>query len=264
MVADQTGSGGGRAALDALPPQSLRLLLVEDATEEGGGARDGGRIARSLAMDAAYAMVSGSSTPCRGPCSTGNNDDGGEGGGGRTGRSAASGPPCRCCRVALLVPGEPKRRSKRKRGAARGAFGDSMKIDFPLPCSRDGTEGHEGSWDQALLDQIQIKYVTSLEDAVRYLVYSASLPDHLQPLDGIFLLGVGELLSRQNNAAMELTHLCECKSCIAVTGYALASIVAFPRTSPLAHAVDSSFRLLIQCPYSQILQLFWTIREESY
>ena len=64
--------------------------------------------------------------------------------------------------------------------------------------------------DPNVLVHIQIKYVNTFEDVVRYLAYAPSLPNHMQPLDGIILLGVGELLSRQSNSSnMELTHLCE-------------------------------------------------------
>jgi len=70
---------------------------------------------------------------------------------------------------------------------------------------RNGLDGDE-RWDPTLLGQIQIKYVTSLAEVIQYLAYATSLPDHLRPLDGIVLLGVGDLLPKQN-INMELTHL---------------------------------------------------------
>eukprot|EP00571_Detonula_confervacea_P013690 CAMPEP_0172306700 /NCGR_PEP_ID=MMETSP1058-20130122/7714_1 /TAXON_ID=83371 /ORGANISM="Detonula confervacea, Strain CCMP 353" /LENGTH=370 /DNA_ID=CAMNT_0013018669 /DNA_START=56 /DNA_END=1165 /DNA_ORIENTATION=+ len=202
---------------DALPlTASLRLLLVE----EENGSNSSGIMTRTLAMDAAYSLVSGSSTPCRG-CSK-------DVGGVETndnncppGHTATEAPPmaCRCCKVALLIPGEPKRTKKKRRLSGDGSkfLGGTGKVDFPMTCIRDGM-GDGERWEPSLLGHIQIKYVNSLADVVRYLAYALSLPEHLQPLDGICLLGVGELLSRQNNNIMELTHIL---SMISDTAHAL-------------------------------------------
>ena len=58
------------------------------------------------------------------------------------------------------------------------------------------------------LARIQIKYVSSLSDVVGYLAYITSLPKNARPTHGLFILGVDKIiLSRQNNAGMELVHL---------------------------------------------------------
>eukprot|EP00579_Thalassiosira_antarctica_P000647 CAMPEP_0201868278 /NCGR_PEP_ID=MMETSP0902-20130614/2235_1 /ASSEMBLY_ACC=CAM_ASM_000551 /TAXON_ID=420261 /ORGANISM="Thalassiosira antarctica, Strain CCMP982" /LENGTH=371 /DNA_ID=CAMNT_0048393605 /DNA_START=45 /DNA_END=1160 /DNA_ORIENTATION=+ len=186
---------------------ALRLLLVEE--ENGTNDSVGiGSLTRSLVMDAAYSLVSGSLLPCRGCCddvdidANGNDDC--------PPRHAATTKPmaCRCCRVVLLIPGEVEKTKKKRRRNNNGSkfLGDTRKVAFPISCVRDGINDGE-KWDPTLLGQIQIKYVNSLADVIRYLAYAPSLPEHLQPLDGIFLLGLGELLTRQNNNVMEFTHI---------------------------------------------------------
>ncbi|KAL9182802.1 hypothetical protein ACHAXT_004081 [Thalassiosira profunda] len=153
----------------------LRLLLVE----EGGG-----NAARSLAMDAACSLAAHSSIPCRG--------------------CGADDAACRCCRVAILVPGEPKggRRKRRRKNAQHSQFlGDGEGDEV------NGIDGQQ-QWDPSVLGHVQIKYVSSLKEVLAYLAYAPSLPDHRQPLEGIFILGAGELLSREaTRTSMEFTHL---------------------------------------------------------
>lgn len=197
---------------------SLRMLLVEEEYLTNNTGEGSGGLARSLVMDAAYSLVSGGSAiPCRGCCE---DDVGGSETNDNEGRRhtpmETSPVACQCCKVALLVPGvpgEPKKSKKKRRRNDGGSkfHGDSGKVEFPIWCVQDGMKGDgERGWDSTLLGQIQIKYVNSLEDVVRYLAYCPSLPEHLQPLDGVLLFGMGELLSRQNNI-MELTHLRKCE-----------------------------------------------------
>ena len=182
----------------------LRMMLVEEEPIHCSYAS----LAHSLVMDAAYSLVSNSSTPCRGGC---NRDlpPGGQG--------PSSSKCCKCCQVALLVPspGElPKKNRKRRQNNDEGGLSKYLrnagKMEFPMPCTHVDDIDEKQSDDPNVLAHIQIKYVNSLDDVIRYLAYAPSLPNHMQPLDGIILLGVGELLSRQSNSSnMELTHLCE-------------------------------------------------------
>ena len=196
--------------------ETCRMLLVED---------EGGDLARSLAMDAARSLASSSSSsssfldadPCRGCRPSGAGDDVDAAG-------AASG--CRCCRVALLVaggrPGKTRKGSSKRR---RPSYGNGSAVtppgnhagrgaEFPMPCvaaRRDGMDdddlgGMDGGWDPVALGRISVKYVKTLSDVVKYLAYATSLPDHARPSRGIFLLGAGDCLPRQN-VGMELVHL---------------------------------------------------------
>ena len=192
---------------------ALRLMLVEeecDAPNITPTFEGNDNLAQSLAMDFAYSLVSSSPFGCRGCYKRSDNttDD----------LSAAVGclptdipskGVCKCCKVALLIPGElrPTKKKRRRNEGKPNHFKLSRNGKFPMCFVRDGIEGGT-RWDPTLLGQIQIKYVTSLADVIGFLAYATSLPDHLQPLDGIFLLGVGEILPKQN-VNMELTHLRE-------------------------------------------------------
>ena len=190
---------------------ALRLMLVEEECDSTNSTFEGNdNLARSLAMDFAYSLVSSSTFGCRGCYKRSNNttDD----------LSAAAGcvpteipskRVCKCCKVALLIPGDlrPTKKKRRRNESKSNHHNLSRNGNFPMWFLRDGVEGGT-NWDPTLLGQIQIKYVTSLADVIGFLAYATSLPDHLQPLDGIFLLGVGEILPRQN-VNMELTHLRE-------------------------------------------------------
>ena len=181
--------------------EALRLLLVEEENNVFAGMS----LARSLIMDAAQSSVSNSLVPCRGCCEGEENDSEKE-------RSV-----CRCCRVALLIPGAVEK-SKRKKRRKNGNFsngsnllGDAGKAPFPMPCRRvrDGICDGE-SLDAAVLpglDGIHIKYVHSLSDVIQYLAYAPSLPAKFQPLNGIYLMGLGELMGKQHNNSMEFTHI---------------------------------------------------------
>jgi hypothetical protein len=209
---DTTSFGGGRD-IHTLS-ETLRLLLVEE--ECGARNCDGNdnNLAQSLAMDFAYSLVKSSPFGCRG-CNkySGNSSNGTDL---PVGCLATDIPPraaCKCCKVALLIPGEPRTtKKKRRRSESRSNRRVlSRNRNFPMCFLRYGVDGDE-RWDPTLLEQIQIKYVTSLAEVIQYLAFATSLPDHLQPLDGIVLLGVGKLLPRQN-INMELTHLrkyCRC------------------------------------------------------
>ena len=207
------------SAADDPGDDSCRMLLVED---EGGGGRWGGDLARSLAMDAARSLASSSSSssftdadPCRG-CRPSGDDVDAEGAASR----------CRCCRVALLVAGgRPRKTRKGSRKRRRPSYGNESvvippgnhagrRVEFPMPCvaaRRDGMDdddlgGMDGGWDPVALGRISVKYVKTSSDVVKYLAYATSLPDHARPSRGIFLLGAGDCLPRQN-VGMELVHL---------------------------------------------------------
>ena len=190
--------------------ESCRMLLVED---EGGGGRWGGDLARSLAMDAARSLASSSSSfpdadTCRGcrPSGAVVGDD----------FDAAGAAKCLCCRVALLVAGErPRETRKGSRKRRRPSYGNESvvtppsnhagrRVEFPMPCVDVG--GTDGGWDPVALGRISVKYVKTSSDVVKYLAYATSLPDHARPSRGIFLLGAGDCLPRQN-VGMELVHL---------------------------------------------------------
>jgi len=88
-----------------------------------------------------------------------------------------------------------------------GGYGNNVggRREFPIPCMRMGDVSPSTTTYTHLLHNIQIKYVNSMPDAIRYLAYAPSLPDCMQPLDGIFILGLGDLVSR--GQSIELTHL---------------------------------------------------------
>lgn len=172
----------------------LHLLLVEDETKT---------LAYSLAMDAAYSAASSSPQSCRG-CGFSENN------------------ACRCCEVAMLVTrrkevtnNQGRQYQQQHQQQTRNQNYHDTEIPFPLRCyqevtinkdSNDAAPGEER--DQSVLSRIHIKYVHSIQDVIRYLVYSPSLPVHLIPLSGIFLLGLGDLISREHSGGvMELTHV---------------------------------------------------------
>lgn len=158
-----------------------RLLLVEEEDGRIIGDDDTARrkLSHSLALNYACTLAASSTTSSS---SSENSDEG------RTPE----------CRVVLLVGSNrtmmkktKKETKKRRRCCNDVLFGD---ID-------------NRKWDPTILSRIQIKYVSSLSDVVGYLAYVTSLPKHNRPTHGLFILGVDKLLSRQNNAGMELVHL---------------------------------------------------------
>ena len=171
---------------------SLQLVLVDNDDESNNNNDNMGRLSHSLAMDAAYTLVSNSSTPCRG-CN--NSDDNANSGGGA----------CQCCQVAILMFGTEPKQSKKQ----RQANGKYSRIEFPMICTTKEGNQQQAALIPNLLQHIQIKYVTSITEVLKYLAYAPSLPNHLQPIDGIFVLGMGNLLSSGQNSSMELTNLCK-------------------------------------------------------
>ena len=170
----------------------LRLVLVDNDNESHNN-NGISHLSNALALDAAYSLVSNSSTPCRGCNNNDNTNDGGA---------------CQCCKVAILIFGTDPKQSKKQGRATNSGMNESSRIEFPMLCtSKEGNHQHE--LIPNLLQHIQIKYVTSINEVVKYLAYAPSLPNHLQPLDGIFVLGMGNLLSSGQNISMELTHLCK-------------------------------------------------------
>jgi hypothetical protein len=187
--------------------ETLRLLLVEEENEVNNASSYGNEnLTRSLAFDFAYSLVSSSPHRCRGCCNHSANsidaiDDLSVG---CVTTEIPSRGVCSCCKVALLLPGEPNAtKTKRRRSESKSNCRGNTK--FPTCFVRRGVDGVK-RLDPTLLGQIQIKYVTSLAEVIQFLAYTTSLPDHLQPLDGIFLLGLGNVLTRQN-INMELAHL---------------------------------------------------------
>lgn len=187
------------AKLSALPAQSssLQLLLAEDESKT---------LSYSLAMDAAYSLASASTSSslmnCRG-CGFSEHNS------------------CRCCKVAMLVTRwKDTTTSNQNQGQEqnnRKSNKNETDMPFPLWCYQEGTNSNRER-DQSVLNQIQIKYVNSIEDVLRYLIYSPSLPQHLIPMDGIFILGLGDLISRESAGIMELTNIL---SILSDTGYVL-------------------------------------------
>mmetsp|Transcript_13887 Transcript_13887/g.29792 ORF Transcript_13887/g.29792 Transcript_13887/m.29792 type:complete len:413 (+) Transcript_13887:96-1334(+) len=225
----------------------LRCLLVEE--EEGdplisnelpsAGIKSGrtyfdsySNLALSLAMDAARAAVSSSSIPCRG-CGSLENQRGCKNrmtalkSSGGNGESKSS---CQCCKVSFLIPSldfprgtnnSSKSRRKRKRRRAPAI------LQFPMNCLHQGEDEpgevfgnssgntNQRKWDIQLLNNVHIQYVQSIEEVIRYLMYAPSLPKQLQPLDGIFLLGIGKLCSHgryedskeRDIPKMEISHV---------------------------------------------------------
>lgn len=170
----------------------LQLVLVDNDDDESNNNNGMGSLSHSLAMDAAYTLVSNSSTPCRG-CN--NSDDNANSGVGA----------CQCCQVAILMFGTEPKQSKKQ----RQANDEYSRIEFPMICTSKEGKQQQAALIPNLLQHIQIKYVTSISEVVKYLAYAPSLPTHLQPLDGIFVLGMGNLLSSGQNSSMEFTHLCK-------------------------------------------------------
>ena len=170
----------------------LRFVLVDNDVElcNNNGI---GHISHSLTLDSAYTLVSNSTTPCRG-CNNSDNNTNNEG-------------ACKCCKVAILMFGMPPKQSKKQRQANDSGRYESSRIDFPMLCTSKEGNQQQAALIPNLLQHIQIKYVTSITEVVKYLAYAPSLPTHLQPLDGIFVLGMGNLLSSGQNSSMEFTHV---------------------------------------------------------
>jgi hypothetical protein len=176
----------------------LRMLLIEEepghSTHEDSALHP--KLAFSLAMDAALAAVASSKMSCRGCTSD-------------------KGSSCRCCKVALLIPGETKKSRKRRMKSNSTNYNSTMigtagKIDFPLKCHQENKSNNHDKMDDKLLNHIHIKYVNSLSDLIKYLVYVPSLPNWLQPINGLFVLGLNDLLSRDSASSLtELTHACK-------------------------------------------------------
>ena len=204
--------------------EACRLLLVEEDDYDGAGDGGGGILSRSLVMDAAISLASSSSGTdyCRG-CRRSSSDANTVGGG-------LASSSCRCCAVALLIAGgrpttKTRKRRRKEGGGSTGRQSPASipgRIEFPMPCvvaRRDGIrdddycEGDGGGRDDDMstaLERIGVRYVDSLSDVVGYLAYVTSLPDHLRPSRGIFILGIGEILPRRREGAgMELIHLRE-------------------------------------------------------
>lgn len=158
----------------------LQLLLVED---------DNKTLAYSLAMDAAYSLVSSSSSlSCRG-C-------------GFSEKNA-----CRCCQVAMLVTrSQNTNHDQGGQSPHRKRNNNEGDIPFPLWCHQEGTNNDVAGFDRdqsEVLNHIHIKYVNTIQDVIRYLAYAPSLPKHMMPSSGIFIMGLGDLITQQ----MELTHV---------------------------------------------------------
>ena len=162
-----------------------RLLLVEEEDERISGDDDTARrkLSHSLTLNAAYTLAASSTTSSS---SSENADE-------------ARTPECR---VVLLVGSnrtmmkKTKKETKKRRRCCNDILDDVLLGDID-----------NRKWDPTILSRIQIKYVSSLSDVVGYLAYVTSLPKHNRPTHGLFILGVDRLLSRQNNAGMELVHL---------------------------------------------------------
>lgn len=187
----------------------MRLLLVEEDSAPNPHDVTGSpmpMLAFSLVMDTVLAIASSSKLACRG-CGNANDE--------------SAPKSCNCCKLALLIPGETKKSRKRRMQPnniisdqkSSQVVGTAGKMEFPMNCIPENKSlfSNEKHWDETLLNQIHIKYVSSFSDMIKYLAYAPSLPDHLQPLDGIFVLGLGDFLSRDNNASglTEMTHVCE-------------------------------------------------------
>jgi hypothetical protein len=202
--------------------EGLRLLLVEEessfAHDDTGLLSNSPQLAFSLAMDAALSVVASSNLDCRGCTKQNKSVDNSE-------RGTGAQMSCRCCKIALLIPGETKQSRKRRtqsnnndKYSSSRVVGVAGKLEFPMHCKQESNlsqtlpfvdnNADSQQWDQNVLNQIHIKYVNSLSDLIRYLAYAPSLPEHLQPLDGVFVMGLGELLSREINTAgsTEMTH----------------------------------------------------------
>ncbi|KAL7485799.1 hypothetical protein ACHAW6_011393 [Cyclotella cf. meneghiniana] len=211
----------------------LRMLLIEEDPghfpHNDTGSLVNPKLAFSLVMDAARAVVASSNLICRG-CHRSSDvvskNDVGKGFDDTN--QATEGPGgCRCCKVALLIPGETKKSRKRRKksnnheSSVSRVVGTPGKMQFPINCKPENNSslatsllftstynGDSTEWDEKILNQIHIKYVNAPADLIRYLAYAPSLPAHLQPLEGIFVIGLGDLMSRENQTSgiMEMTH----------------------------------------------------------
>jgi hypothetical protein len=187
-------AASAKISIMPVPSSSLQLLLVEDENKT---------LSYSLSMDAAYSLASSSSSSpssmqCRG-CGFSEQNC------------------CRCCRVAMLVTNQNQGQQQNDRKNNK----TETDMPFPLWCYQEGMNDNNDKSrerDQSALNQIQIRYVNSIEDVIKYLAYAPSLPQHLIPLDGIFLLGLGDLISRESAGVMELTNIL---SILSDTGFVL-------------------------------------------
>ena len=186
MAASFLHTASARIANTTNYDSPLRFVLVNDVELHNNNGM--GRLSHSLALDAAYTLVSNSAAPCRG-CN----------------KCDINGGACQCCQVAILMFGTEPKQSKKQ----RQDMNDYKRIDFPMICTSKEGNHQQAALIPNLLQHIQIKYVTSINEVVKYLAYAPSLPNHLQPIDGIFVLGMGNLLSSGQNSSMELTNLCK-------------------------------------------------------
>mmetsp|Transcript_19328 Transcript_19328/g.30235 ORF Transcript_19328/g.30235 Transcript_19328/m.30235 type:complete len:288 (-) Transcript_19328:1103-1966(-) len=222
------------AKLSASPTQSpsLQLLLAEDESKT---------LSYSLAMDAAYSLVSSSpSMKCRG-CGFSEQNC------------------CRCCKVAMLVTQWKDTTATNQQNL--GQEQNNRKKDknvtdmpFPLRCYQEGMDSNNDKSrerDQSALDQIQIRYVNSIEDVLRYLIYAPSLPQHLIPMEGIFLLGLGDLISRESARIMELTNIL---SILSDTGFVLDKLRSEGSNSSSTSQTTTLVATLNQQIYSSLPQ----------
>jgi len=182
LQAASAKSGSALSPSSSLVDNNLQLLLVEDEKKT---------LSYSLAMDAAYSLASSSSMQCRG-CGFSDHNS------------------CRCCKVAMLVTRRKEIMTNPNQGQQHRKNNNETATPSPLWCYQEGTNSindKSRERNQSALNQICIRYVNSIEDVIRFLVYAPSLPKHLIPLEGIFLLGLGDLISREHSAGvMELTH----------------------------------------------------------
>ncbi|KAL3802824.1 hypothetical protein HJC23_007601 [Cyclotella cryptica] len=212
-------------------PSGLRMLLIEENQVHcpdnslGQSLVDSPMLAFSLVMDAARSVAATSSLSCRG-CSRPpdvESKDYVSKDISNANQKLVRPSNCRCCKVALLIPGETKQSRKRRRRSkndecfASQVVGPVGKMEYPLNCKPENNatslfsstfNGGAAQWEDSILNQIHIKYVNSLADLIGYLAYAPSLPTRLQPLGGIFVIGLGDLLSRENQTSgiMEMTH----------------------------------------------------------
>ena len=201
----------------------LQLLLVED---------DNKTLAYSLAMDTTYSLVSSSSSlSCRG-C-------------GFSEKNA-----CRCCKVAMLVTRSQNTSDQGGQSPHRKRNNNEGDIPFPLWCYQEGTNNDVAGYDRdhlEVLNHIHIKYVNTIQDVIRYLAYVPSLPKHMMPSSGIFIMGLGDLVTQQ----MELTHVL---SLLSDTGCVLGNLVGDSSNSTTLVATLNQ-QIYSSLPYSVYKQL---------
>lgn len=184
-------------------------------------------------MDAAYSLVSSSSSlSCRG-C-------------GFSEKNA-----CRCCKVAMLVVTRSQNTNHDQgRKSPHRKSNNESDIPFPLWCYQEGTNNDVAGYDRdqsEVLNHIHIKYVNTIQDVIRYLAYAPSLPNHMMPSSGIFIMGLGDLITQQ----MELTHVL---SLLSDTGSVLGSIQGDSSNSTTLVATLNQ-QIYSSLPYSVYKQL---------